>query len=187
MRTFFTADHHFGHTNIIQYCARPFKDLEHMNLAMIKRWNETVTPDDFIYYLGDFCLGGSYVKLLGELDFREMVFIPGNHDPIKKLQNLGDTRIRVQDNDIIKINNRDVFLTHSPLDSSESLPTLCGHVHEHWLIQRPGDAIEEYRGSIRVLKRVHHAIINVGVDQHDFRPVSSEIILELLEETSGKI
>ena len=27
----FTSDTHFNHTNIIRFCSRPFKDVEHMN------------------------------------------------------------------------------------------------------------------------------------------------------------
>ena len=27
---FFTSDTHFNHTNIIRFCSRPFKDVEHM-------------------------------------------------------------------------------------------------------------------------------------------------------------
>ncbi len=39
---FFTADTHFGHKNIIEYCQRPFIDVEEMNEAHIDNWNRTV-------------------------------------------------------------------------------------------------------------------------------------------------
>ena len=32
---FFTADLHFGHANIIRHCARPFADVEEMDLSLI--------------------------------------------------------------------------------------------------------------------------------------------------------
>ncbi len=34
-KVFFTSDTHFNHTNIIQYCQRPFKSTDEMNEAMI--------------------------------------------------------------------------------------------------------------------------------------------------------
>jgi calcineurin-like phosphoesterase family protein len=33
-RVFFTADHHFGHRNIIGLCQRPFADIEEMDAAL---------------------------------------------------------------------------------------------------------------------------------------------------------
>ncbi len=59
MTTLFTADTHFFHKNIIKYCNRPFNTVEDMNEELIKRWNETVAPDDLVYHLGDF---GLYIK-----------------------------------------------------------------------------------------------------------------------------
>ena len=45
MNIFFTADTHFNHANIIEYCSRPFKDVNHMNWAMIENWNSVVGKD----------------------------------------------------------------------------------------------------------------------------------------------
>ena len=36
---FFTADPHFGHTNIIRYENRPFASAEEMDQELIRRWN----------------------------------------------------------------------------------------------------------------------------------------------------
>ena len=37
-----TSDHHWGHRNILRYCAatRPFPDVDEMNAQLIARWNE---------------------------------------------------------------------------------------------------------------------------------------------------
>ena len=59
MGVFFTADQHFGHKSIIEYCNRPFSDVEEMNEALIENWNKTVDNNDKIFVLGDFALGSS--------------------------------------------------------------------------------------------------------------------------------
>lgn len=39
---YFTADMHFGHANIIQFCARPFVDVDDMNYRLISEYNSVV-------------------------------------------------------------------------------------------------------------------------------------------------
>ena len=39
----FTADHHFGHINIIRLSERPFALIEKMDLELIKRQHEKVS------------------------------------------------------------------------------------------------------------------------------------------------
>jgi calcineurin-like phosphoesterase family protein len=59
----FTSDLHFGHTNVIKYAKRPFlnaagePDVEMMNAALIKNWNDRVQHNDMVYVLGDFAAG----------------------------------------------------------------------------------------------------------------------------------
>ncbi len=54
---YFSADHHFGHVNIIGYCNRRFSSIEEMDKNLIDIWNATVKLEDIVYYLGDFHLG----------------------------------------------------------------------------------------------------------------------------------
>ncbi len=63
MKFFVIADTHFGHTNIIKYCNRPFSCTEDMDEALIKNWNETVSNNDVVLHLGDFGVGNKeYVE-----------------------------------------------------------------------------------------------------------------------------
>jgi calcineurin-like phosphoesterase family protein len=78
---FFTSDHHFGHNNIIKYCNRPFENVDEMNAALIKRWNEKIPPDGDVYHLGDFalCHPEKLEEILDQLNGRIHLII-GNHD-----------------------------------------------------------------------------------------------------------
>jgi calcineurin-like phosphoesterase family protein len=77
MNIFFTSDVHFGHTNIIKYCNRPFTNVETMDDAIVHNWNSTVGPNDVVYHLGDWAFHNYH--MIGEL--RGNIFsIPGNHD-----------------------------------------------------------------------------------------------------------
>jgi len=58
-KVYFTADHHFGHANIIKFCNRPFENVNQMDAALIERWNSKVPADGVVFHLGDFTLGGA--------------------------------------------------------------------------------------------------------------------------------
>lgn len=81
MNIFFTADHHFNHKRIIEYCSRPFKDIDEMNEALIQKWNSKVKLEDTVYHLGDFAFGHieDQLKVLKRLN-GSINFILGSHD-----------------------------------------------------------------------------------------------------------
>ena len=54
-----TSDTHYGHGNIITYTNRPFKSLEEMDYKLIKNHNSLVSPEDTVFFLGDFCFRNS--------------------------------------------------------------------------------------------------------------------------------
>lgn len=78
---YFTSDHHFYHRSIIEYTNRPWHDVEQMNQGLIEAWNEHVTMQDTVYYLGDFCWRDAKAasEILGQLNGK-IHLIPGNHD-----------------------------------------------------------------------------------------------------------
>jgi calcineurin-like phosphoesterase family protein len=82
MTTWFTSDLHFGHKNIIKYCARPFRDTKEMDAALIEAWNAVVAPEDEVWNLGDvgFCCSPEHLgRCLAQLNGTQFV-IRGNHD-----------------------------------------------------------------------------------------------------------
>lgn len=82
MKRYIIADTHFGHENIIRYCARPFVDANHMNEKLIANWNAVVGNDDTVYMLGDFCMSHNIEKtkeLVSRLNGIK-ILVMGNHD-----------------------------------------------------------------------------------------------------------
>lgn len=80
-KVFFTSDHHFGHTNILKFCNRPFNSIDEMNEELIKRWNEKISPEDEVYHLGDFALTTSeqFKEIINRLN-GTIYLIVGNHE-----------------------------------------------------------------------------------------------------------
>lgn len=78
---YFTSDNHFFHSNIIKYCNRPFRDVTHMNEAMVANWNSRVQADDEVFCLGDFAFGDKepMQRLFDRLNGHKHL-VGGNHD-----------------------------------------------------------------------------------------------------------
>lgn len=177
MTRFFTADLHLGHRNIIEYCSRPFLDVDEMNAALVDRWNETVGDEDEVIVLGDVAMGriSETLPLVGRLRGRK-VLLAGNHDRCWQghRQGVEAATVRYLDAGFDEIwqgqvevqldgmavlachfpyrgdsQDHDRYVEHRPVDRGAWL--LHGHVHERW------------RSSGRM--------INVGVDVWDYRPV----------------
>ena len=96
MQTFFTADTHFDHKNIIQYCHRPFTSVDEMNVALVENWNREISPDDTVYHLGDFTLGDShhFTKWASQLN-GNIKILPGSHDNLWLKHFVPDDRVQV--------------------------------------------------------------------------------------------
>ena len=89
---FFTSDTHFNHANIVDFDQRPFVDLYEMTECLIQNWNETISPGDVVYHLGDFALswGAKHGPLIDEILSRlngRKYLIAGNHDRPEVLSN----------------------------------------------------------------------------------------------------
>lgn len=80
-KLFITADTHFGHKEIITYENRPFQNVDEMNDAIIKNWNEHVAPNDTVFHLGDvgMCSKEVLKAILTKLNGTK-ILVMGNHD-----------------------------------------------------------------------------------------------------------
>lgn len=176
---FFTSDTHFGHANIIQYCKRPFRDVSHMNEALIEKWNSKVGPGDTVYHLGDFCMGPKENVNIRKSLNGKVILVKGNHDKKNEIHlaaGFDEIHKRLE----IVVDGYKLYLAHIPIHLDPGIrwyPAelkttppeeydyfLCGHVHEQW--KRNGNTI------------------NVGVDVSDFVPLT---LAELLARDNVKI
>jgi calcineurin-like phosphoesterase family protein len=76
-----TSDQHFGHSNSIHYCNRPFDNVEQMDEYMIKQWNKVVNKEDKVLCHGDFSFYGfeKTKKIFDTLNGHKSIIL-GNHD-----------------------------------------------------------------------------------------------------------
>lgn len=80
---FVTADTHFSHARISELAGRPFTSVEEMDAELVRRWNDTVGPDDVVLHLGDVALGPiqESLALTAQLHGHRFL-VPGNHDRV---------------------------------------------------------------------------------------------------------
>ena len=137
MATYFTADQHFGHQNIIGYCGRPFHSVGEMNAVLVANWNAVVGPHDTVHVLGDVAMGRreESMPLIGRLTGHKILY-PGNHDRCwyghgeralrleQEYLDAGFDEIR-QGPLVMTVGNRDVLVCHLAYQQS-GLPEMVG-------------------------------------------------------------
>lgn len=171
---YFISDHHFGHKNIIEMEQRPFKNVYEMNLYMLNKWNETITNEDTIYYLGDIMYKMSPLKFKNEILNNlngQIYFIEGNHEKEKYLNIYGDRFIWIKHyyEFNYNYNNKDYFfvLEHYPITSWNRMYRGSIHLHGH------NHKIIDYKQITKF------NIMNVSVENLNYKPIS---IIEVIEK-----
>ena len=187
MSTYFTADTHFNHSNIIQFCNRPFASVELMNETLIKNWNNTIKNGDVVYVLGDFCFGGSgkYAETLTRLNGKKFL-IRGNHD-IEKDKNYIKGFEAILNQCILNISHKkQIKLCHYPY-----APSIWTRFFKRYILKysdkRPkkeGMWLLHGHSHCGVKIDVKNKQINVGVDLWGYTPISSDKIIEIIEKNS---
>jgi calcineurin-like phosphoesterase family protein len=156
--TFFTADTHFLHKNVIRYCERPFSSVEEMDETLISNWNAKVKPGDSVYHVGDFGFGNC--NSISERLNGKIYLVPGGHDK-GHYKNI----TYVEPLKTIKIDNQIVVLCHYCLRtwdrSHYNSWALFGHSH----------------GKLPPIGKSW----DVGVDGNDYSPLSWDEIVEIMK------
>jgi len=150
------SDIHFGHTNIIKYCERPFADEEEMNDHFIEQYNFFVGSFDLCIWVGD-------VSFMGAKDTNDILFklngdrilVVGNHDidrkdRLKKLVFDETHLIYAIDDPVAPL----VFTHYTMENAPQPWINIHGHVHNN-----PHDMQDSLRH------------INVSVEVLDYKPI----------------
>ena len=150
MATYLLSDTHFEHKNIIEYSGRPFNNLEEMNNYIIQKWNETIKPDDEVYFLGDFCFGvaENIMKYATQLNGHKHI-VMGNHDRKKTLYK--EAGFITTEKRIVYpyATKKQIILSHKPiLDLPEGCVNIHGHIHEKQLDTRLFNVENYYNVSV---------------------------------------
>ena len=162
-KIFFTSDLHFGHKNILKYCARPFDDVEAMDAYLIKQWNSVVERGDRVYVLGDISL--SYLpdraaSILKSLNGQKFL-IAGNHD--KRPRTSSDFQecfVWIKDYATLKVDKQKIVMSHYPM------LTWDGKQYGSWMLHgHCHGSLDEDLNALRM---------DVGVDSHGGTPISFE-------------
>jgi calcineurin-like phosphoesterase family protein len=166
MRTFVTADTHFGHKGACTFAAangvgkmRPWDTIEEMDEALVQRWNETVKPEDRVYVLGDVVINRRSLPTIARLNGRKTL-VKGNHDLFRIEEYLAyfdDVRAVV--------GLKEMVLTHVPIHPC-SIGRWVNNVHGHLHDRSVGDP----------------RYLCVSVEQTDYRPITLEEVRERLQK-----
>ena len=159
--TFFTSDTHFGHQRVLELSKRPFHNVDEMNSALIENWNQVVGPNDTVYHLGDFGDTAMIHSLHGTI-----LFLPGNYETKKDIESLSRHCQILKPNTAIRVKGVRFQLVHEPEEATPSDEFFSGKPRVFYLF-----------GHIHKLQMVKRNGLNVGVDCHNFRPISIEEVL----------
>jgi len=178
---FLVSDTHFGHAGVCKFMCndgvtklRPWDNPEEMDEEMVKRWNETVRPNDKVYHLGDVVINRKALSIMRRLK-GDKVLIKGNHDIFR----LEDYTPFFRDIRGYHVMNG-MILSHIPVHE-ESLGRFGTNIHGHLHANRVMK-VDKY-GTSWIDPRYHC----VCVEQTDFRPILFEDVIKRIKEEGGGI
>lgn len=168
MPRYVISDLHLDHGNIIDHCNRPFESIEEMNTAIVSTWNETVSDDDVVFFLGDighFADETEIRRWLDRLNGR-IVFIEGNHDSPGRYVD----GVRTHQYYIMSQGDRKFCCTHRPENAPRFWDgwVLHGHHHNTDLTKYP-------------FVNPETRLVNVSAELVDYRPIRVETITGAIE------
>jgi len=179
---FLTSDTHFGHTGVCRFMGpdgvtklRPWDNADEMDDEMVRRWNETVRPNDKVYHLGDVVINRKALKTLHRLN-GDKVLIKGNHD-IFRLEEYTPFFRDVRGYHVMN----GMILSHIPLHVS-SLGrfgvNIHGHLHAHRVM---------FYDTMTHKEEVDPRYFCVSVEHTDYTPVLFEDVVKRVKEEGGVV
>jgi calcineurin-like phosphoesterase family protein len=190
---FFTADPHFGHRNIVDFCSRPWADVDEMDDGLVANYNSVVGPEDTLWFVGDIAIRREGLTQISRINGRK-ILVAGNHDAcwvghrkqgrarnaIKWYLDAGFDEVHTGTVKTV-LGGRPVLISHLPY----ATPHGSGGEEEGWVdkyaTRRPVDeGLPLICGHVHEKWRTHPThgrMFNVGVDANSWFPVAeSEIV-----------
>lgn len=163
----FTADFHLSHKKIIDYCNRPFKNIEEMDAILVNNLKSKLKSKDTLYFLGDLSFKKSAAEFLfEELKDIEIHFIIGNHDSKVVIKLAKEFCSSVSKLKNINCNNQSITLCHYAMrvwnKSHFNAWNLFAHSH----------------GKLAPIGKQY----DVGIDNNNFMPISFEQLVVIMEK-----
>ncbi len=191
---FLVSDTHFGHAGVCRFMRndgvtklRPWDNPEEMDEEMVKRWNETVRPNDKVYHLGDVVINRKAMSILHRLN-GDKVLIRGNHDIFRD----DEYRVHFRELRAYHVMNG-MILSHIPIHS-ESLGRFGVNIHGHLHANRVLRTVRKSMVSKHDPRpfTVEEPVIDtryhcVCVEQTDFRPILFEDVIKKIKEEGGEV
>lgn len=194
MTLYLTSDLHLGHRNIVEKGWRSFSSVEEMNKTLIENWNSVVLPTDQVLVIGDFAMGqlAETLPLANRLN-GWLLLCPGNHDRCSSAYEHKTITQRARWT--AEYQN---YFTIMP----EQFHMKAGGMHfDVCHFPRSGDHTEEIRYADKRPPESKYWLLHghmhsstpwseelqyeVGVDSHNFTPVSIDQIVEEIKEREG--
>ena len=179
---FLVSDTHFGHTGVCKFTRndgvtklRPWDNADEMDEEMIKRWNETVRPNDKVYHLGDVVINRKALKTLHRLN-GDKVLIRGNHDIFRD----DEYRQHFRELRAYHILNG-MIMSHIPIHT-ESLGRFGTNIHGHLHANRV--MIQKHAKATPEIDPRYHCVC---VEQTDFRPILFEDVIKRIKSEGGDV
>lgn len=178
MNIWFTSDTHFFHDKEFLFGERGFDTTGDMVEEIIKKWNETIAPDDIVYHLGDVILSDTDrgIEALKRLN-GQIHIIRGNHDTDAKIEKYKECSnvVSIEWSTMIKYRKIHFYLSHFPsitrsIDdkpNKQGIINLHGHTHQN----------------TNFLFEDNPYVYHVGMDSHNLTPIKID---DIIEEISSK-
>jgi calcineurin-like phosphoesterase family protein len=211
MTIWFWSDPHFEHSNILDYADRPFANVYHMHDELISRYNACVEDTDTVYVLGDVSMGivERGLRLISALNGHK-ILISGNHDrcwpgrPEGKeyASEWGEKYLEAgfeviwntspeEPSNYLYLNDPNGWSDLFPQDKTGPLVQISHFPYQDvdrhsdrfsgWLPSPTKEVPWLLHGHTHGKWRQKRYMIDVGVDSHNYYPVSAEEITKLME------
>ena len=179
---FLVSDTHFGHAGVCRFTdsvtgekIRPWTDPDEMDEEMVRRWNDTVRPNDKVYHLGDVVINRKALSIMSRLN-GDKVLIRGNHDIFRD----DEYRKYFRELRAYHVMNG-MILSHIPIHE-DSLGRFGVNIHGHLHTGRV--QIRGFNGKPMGIDPRYHCVC---VEQTDFTPILFEDVIKRIEAEGGQV